>query len=673
VAEPARSAQGNSLCNAILSGLLLTVITFAAFSPLLGADFINFDDPIYVTENLRVQGGVTWELVRWAFSTTYFGFYYPLTWLSHALDCQLFGLWAGGHHLTSLLIHIANALLLFALFRKVTGAHWPSFFVAALFAVHPLHVESVAWISERKDVLSTFFLFLALLAYAGYARRPGLGRYLAVAAFFLLGLMAKSMIITAPFLMLLMDYWPLGRLRLLGDQERGQDVGGESEGASPRAVTRLWRLILEKIPLFMLSLVFVGVTFFAQKGLGAVGSPILFPLWTRLLNAVLSCAGYLAKMAVPVNMAIFYPYDLPSVTLIKTLPSALLIVLMTTLCWRLRFRRPYALAGWLWYLCALVPVIGILQVGSQSSADRYTYVASIGIFVAVTWAAASLSGDSLLGRILIPVGAGVLLVTCSGMAFAQAQTWHDSQSVFGHAVLVTRKNYLAHSLLGIALQEKGDLKGAVDNCQEAVRLAPGFSMAWGNLGNVFKEMGELKKSQACYYRVLKLDPTDIHAYTNLGLISELQGDLEGAEASYRKALKMAPLDDKIMVNLGRVLAQRGQAPEARARLTQATVLSPNFTRAWYYLGVLDGKEGAWTDAEKHLLRAVAVDPKAVGAQIKLAQALERSGKPVEAGRYYRSAFLLEPGNAEARDGMDRTGGGTAKGEIGPGINGEGSH
>jgi Flp pilus assembly protein TadD len=641
---------------AFLAGFLLVALSLAALSPLLTADFIGFDDPTYVTQNLRVQAGVTWETIRWAFTTTYFGFYYPITWLSHALDCQLFGLWGGGHHLTSLLIHSANALLLFALFRTSTGAHWPSFFVAALFAVHPLHVESVAWISERKDVLSTLFLFLALLAYVRFARRPGLGRYLIVALCFLLGLMAKSMIVTAPVLMLIFDYWPLGRLRLSGRKEAPQEAVERPGGAcSGERLTR-WGLLLEKAPLLSLSLLFTGVTLVAQQGQGAVNSLTVLPLWTRLLNAVLSYAGYLAKMAVPVNMAIFYPYSRSEMTILKALPSALLLLLVTTLCWRFRFKRPYMLAGWLWYLCALVPVIGILQVGSQSSADRYTYVASIGIFMGTVWAAASLAGKSSLGRILVPAAGGVLLVVYSVLAFAQARTWQDSQSVFGHALRVTRNNYLAHTLLGLALKEKGDMRGALNHCKEAVRLAPNFPMVWGNLGNLLLEGGRLKEAEDCYQSVIKLDPKDWRSYKNLGLASELQGDLKGAESQFRKALELAPLDDEILVNLGRVLDKQGEVIEARTRLTQATVISPKSTRAWYYLGVMDEKEGALADAEKHLLKAVAVDPQVAEVQIKLARVLERSGRPDEAGAYYRAAFLLEPGNAEARDGMVRTGG-----------------
>jgi tetratricopeptide (TPR) repeat protein len=633
----------------LVVGFLLAAATFAAFSPLLGADFISFDDPIYVTENARVQAGLTMDNVRWALTTTYFGFYYPLTWLSHMADCSLFGLWAGGHHLTSLLIHLANTLLLFGLLRRATGDFWPSALVAALFALHPLHVESVAWISERKDVLSTFFLMLALWAYVEYARRPGFPRYFVVMVLFFLGLASKSMIVTAPILMLIMDYWPLRRL---GVHREARREPGSGAGRAPSPAAAPWgKLVLEKVPLLALSLVFVGVTLVAQAS--AVGSLKVVPLWTRLLNAVLSYGGYLAKMAVPVNLAIFYPYYPHVLTPLKALPSFLLLVLVTALCWRLRSGRPYALAGWVWYLCALVPVIGILQVGSQSSADRYTYVPSIGIFIILAWAAADLAGKSFRIRALLTAGAVVFLLVLSGVTFVQARTWHDSQSAFSNAVKVTRDNYLAHTMLGMALQKEGDLRGAADQLKEAVRLAPDYVDAWGDLGNLFKTLGKLEAAAACFQRVMALSPGDDRACMNLGLVREAQGRLDEAERCYAQVWTRNPSVARYGIQLGRIQAQQGHDQEARRSFERAAALDPQLGKPRYYLGLLDLRAGQIQRAESNLRKAAALEPAGEMAPLKLGLLLEGQGRFGEAEAEYLETLNRDANQGEAWLGLAR--------------------
>lgn len=593
-----------------LAGLLIAVLSFAALSPLLSAGFVNFDDPVYVTQNAKVQEGLSWGNVKWALTTLYFGFYYPLTWISHMADCQLFGLWAGGHHLTSLLLHALCALALLLLLNAGTGALWRSFFVAALFAVHPLHVESAAWISERKDVLSTLFLFLSLLAYVAYARRPGVARYLGVFLLLLVGLLAKAMLVTAPLLMLLLDYWPLGRAR-------------ESGGADG---WKRWRgLVLEKLPLFGLCALFAALTLYAQAGVVAVGSLASFPPHVRVLNAIISYGLYVVRTVFPLRLAVFYPYYVQDVTLARTMPAALLLLAMTLICWNLRRSRPYALSGWLWFLMSLLPVIGILQAGSQSSADRYTYVASVGLFIVAVWGATEVSLSAPWMKRALVAGAAAVLLGLSVLSWFQAATWHDSVTLFGHAARVTERNYLAHTLLGTALQQRGDLSGAEKHLKQALAFAPDYVDAWGDLGNLFRSEGRLDEAAACYRRIIELLPGDGRAYNNLGLTLERQGRLPEAGAAFARASAISPRDAAFQVNYGRLLAQRGDAPGARARFEAARQLDPNLADAVYYLGVLNEHEGRTWEAEADYRRTLELDPGHEGARQKLAALLERKG------------------------------------------------
>jgi protein O-mannosyl-transferase len=646
--EPGASRARGDGRAVLLVAALLVVVTLATFSPLLQAGFTNFDDPVYVTENARVKAGVTLDNVRWAFGTTYFGFYYPLTWLSHMLDCQLFGLWGGGHHLTSLLLHLASALLLLGLLRRATGDLWPSALVAAFFAIHPLHVESVAWIAERKDVLSTLFLFLALWAYVEYAKRPGMVRYLAVVAPFLLGLMAKSMIVTAPFLMLLMDYWPLGRLRPWGSA--GEVPGSRAAGVAP--LRSLGRLILEKAPLFALSFAFAVVTVHTQKN--AISPLESIPLYTRLLNAGISFLGYLAKMVIPVDLAVFYPYVAADITLWRAVPAYLLLALATYLVWRWRANRPWVFMGWLWYLGVLLPVIGILQVGSQASADRYTYVSLIGIFVALAWSAAEIPLRTPGAMVTAGAAAACMVFGFAGASWFQANTWRDSVSVFDHAVRVTKGNYLAHTLLGTALQGKGDLRGAADHLKVAVQLAPDYVDAWGDLGSLFREMGKLKEAAACYERVLSLNPEDAKALGNLGLLRELRGEMAEAEVAFAAAVAYAPDVVAYRIGLGRIEAQMGKDEKARRSFTEAVRLDPSSGAAFFYLGLLDDKGGRAAEAETNYRKAIALSPDFPQSRIRLGKLLAAQGRNGEAGRLFQEALRLDPDNAEALDLLERS-------------------
>ncbi len=598
----------------LLAGSLLVLATAAVYGSLLGAGFVNFDDNAYITQNPRIQAGITWDNVCWAFTTTSLWFYYPLTLLSHMLDCQLFGLWAGGHHLTNLVLHAANSIMCFVLLRRSTRRYWPSLFAAALFALHPLHVESVAWISERKDVLSTFFLFLALLAYVEYATRPSLGRYTLAFVLLLSGLLAKAMLVTAPALMLLLDYWPLARTPMSSDAEH----------------RRTWReLVLEKLPFIALSIGFAAITLSAQAR-AALGSLASFPLAVRLMNAILSCAVYIGKTFVPVHLAVFYPYDVQDMTLIKAFAAASLLLSVTVLGVKLRRSYPFILTGWLWYLVSLLPVIGIIQAGSQSSADRYTYVASIGLFVMVTWGAASVPVRKAWVGVARAVTAGLVILTLSSVAWSQAATWHDSVTLFAHAARVTERNYLAHTLLGTALQERGDTEGAKAHLRQALAFAPDYVDAWGDLGNLLRGEGKLEEAAACYRRIIELSPGDGRAYNNLGLTLERQGRLTEAEAAFARAVALDSNYAAFRTNFGRLLAQRGDFGEARTQFEAAQHLDARSAAPAYYLGALEERAGRFKESEAAYRRAATLDPEWEAPRQKLA-ALElqsdRSGDP----------------------------------------------
>jgi len=561
-----------------LAAIGLALVTFALFSPLLGAHFINYDDQGYVTGNTHVLGGLTWSAIRWAWTHFYFGFYYPLTLMSHQLDCQLYGLWAGGHHLTNLLFHIGSALLLFAFFWKATRAYWRSLAVALLFAIHPLHVESVAWISERKDVLSTFFLMAMLVAYGAYARAPSFRRYLAVFGAFLLGLLSKSMIVTAPFLLLLLDYWPLRRFSL-----GGLAAEAPEEQASPSAPPRLdlhlgWRLVAEKLPLLGLSVLFSLLTFLAQSQAGAIGG---FPLRYRLINALSSYGAYLSKTLIPVNLALFYPMRLGLFRPGEAFLSAVLLVLVLWLGWRWRARAPYLLAGWLWYVGMLVPVIGIVEIGSIAMADRYTYVPLVGLFLIMAWGTADVLRTER-GRKLRPVifaAAGAWLVLLGGLTLRQAILWHDSLSIWGHTLAVTKLNAVAHTCYGDALAEAGHYRLAEEHLKRAITLWPTHSPAWEGLAFAAIRSGDLDLGERCLRQELALEPNAFNARVVLAQLLMKREKYADSENEWKLVLKSHPGYPEALSALNRIrklLKQKARAgrPPAATPVPQGEPPAP---------------------------------------------------------------------------------------------------
>ena len=572
--DPERQEATVSARRLWLAALALALVTFALYSPLLTAHFINYDDQGYVTDNPHVLHGLTWGGILWAWSHFYFGSYYPLTLMSHMLDCQLYGLWAGGHHLTNLLFHIGSTLLLFAFFWKTTRAFWRSFAVALLFAIHPLHVESVAWISERKDVLSSFFLMAMLLAYAGYVRAPSLRRYLAVYGAFLLGLLSKSMIVAAPCLLLLLDYWPLRRFSL-GGPGAGAPEEQEAPSAPPRLDLRLgWRLLAEKLPLFGLSALFSILTVLAQSHAGAIGG---FPMRLKIINALSSYGAYLSKTLIPLNLALFYPMRVGLFRPGEALLAAVLLVLVLWLGWHWRARAPYLLVGWLWYVGMLVPVIGIVEIGSMAMADRYTYVPLVGLFVIMAWGAADVL-QTERGRRLRPfilAAAGAWLVLLGGLTVRQATLWHDSLTIWGHTLAITKLNPVAHTCYGDALADAGYFHLAEKHLKRAITLWPTHAPAWDGLAFAAIRSGDLTLGERCLRQELALEPDALNARMVLARLLFKLKKYGESEAEWKLVLREKPSDPEAVAALEHIrqILKRNteEGPHPSAATTPAIV------------------------------------------------------------------------------------------------------
>ena len=556
----------------IAACLFLVLATLAVYGQVLNYQFVNYDDDLYITDNPTVQNGLTRDGLGLAFTSSYAGLWHPLTMLSHMLGCELFGLNPGGHHLINLLFHIANALLLFLWLQRTTQAMGPSFLVAALFALHPLHVESVAWVAERKDVLSTFFWLLTMWAYVWYVEAPRLGRYLLILLCFMLGLMSKPMLVTLPFVLLLLDYWPLNRWTLNGSAAVSHSR--VSQDAKARQGISIKRLAWEKAPLFALATLFSLVTFWAEKKIGAVQSLENVALTSRLANALVAYVTYLGKMIWPTRLAVFYP--LPgAIPLWQWLGAGLTLAFLSLLIIRQCRRRPYLLVGWLWYLGTLVPVIGLVQVGGQALADRYTYVPLIGLFILVAYGMAGLGPKWRPARYLLPVGAAMILAALMICTWIQVQYWRDSASLFAHALQVTKDNALAHDSLGIVLLSQGQVDQAIDHFDEAVRLNPNYAKGHYNLGNALLARGEVNQAVAHYERALQIRPNYAKAHNSLGLALLSQGKMDEAIVHCEEALRLQPNYVGALNNLGLAFLSQGKMDQAVAQFEKVLRFRPN--------------------------------------------------------------------------------------------------
>lgn len=659
-------------------GVALAIGTWAIYGPVIGFEFVGWDDDLYVGEGLPVHDGLTLEGAAWAFRSGHAANWHPLTWLSHMLDFELYGEHPGGHHATSALLHLLNALLMFGALRAVTGAVWRSALVAALFAWHPLHVESVAWVAERKDVLSTAFALTTIWAYGEYARREQRGLLLLTATLFAFGLMAKPMLVTLPFVLLLLDAWPLGRVQGL--------PAVANAGLRQRPVRQL---LVEKLPLFALSVASCVVTVIVQREGGAVSSLERVPLGLRLANAVAAYAHYLSKTIWPSDLTLLYPHPYIEGSGGVPLPgwqvaeAALLLLAITGLVWV--SRRGYAWVGWLWFLGTLVPVIGLLQVGGQAMAERYTYVPAIGLFIVFAWGAQELVARLGDRTRWAPACAGViavgLLLACIQASRAQTMHWRDSVALFTHAIEVNPRNRsilfnLGNELkrrgqtqeavalyrralavnpadvksrnnLGLALAALGDREAALAQYQRAIEISPDFAESRANLANELRDQGRLEEAISHYRRALSDKPELAQVHNSLGIALRAQGEAEEAEAHYRQALALDPRYAEAHTNLGLVLQARGDHEAALRHHRAALELDPELVAALNNLALVLVATGDLQGAVGHYREALRLAPGLVKVRVNLARALEAQGNRAEAAREYQRVLELDPENAEA--------------------------
>jgi tetratricopeptide (TPR) repeat protein len=673
VAPGWRAFWMRNACSPGLISLLLALVTLAVFWPVAKNDFVNYDDGAYVEKNPTVQAGLTWASVKWAFTTDYSCNWHPLTWLSHMLDCELFGLHATGHHLVNVLFHLVNVVLLFQLLFRTTRAFWQSALVAALFAWHPLRVESVAWVAERKDVLSAFFFLLTLWAYGRYAefkiqnskfkRRP-MGWYSAALFFFALGLMSKPMLVTLPFVLLLLDYWPLGRVS-----------GSEFRLSSGR------KLLLEKLPFLALSVASSVITYRVQQGGGAV--VIDLSPGGHIANALVSYVRYLGKMFWPLNLAVFYPHPVhwPVLTV---LASALLLILVSAVALQQWRRRPYLAVGWFWYLGMLVPVIGLVQVGLQSMADRYTYLPMIGFWILLIWGA----GDfftSRAGRPVAVAAAMVWLAACAFLCRQQIRHWRNSGTLFEHAAQVTVGNYLAYNNLGNYQYAQGKLEEAMADYRKAIACNSAFEDPLNNLAlvlyrqqkypeaityfkaalrarpdrvevhhslaEVLRETGVFEEAAEHYRFVLERQPDNAAAHNSLGTVLVKQGRLDEATAQFREAVRCATNAPTARLNLALALVDQHRFDQAIPEYLEYLRLKPDDFRAQKGLADLLTRQGRLEEAIGHYTEVVRSKADYAEAHCNLGMALARAGRLDEGAAQCREAVKLKPDLADARNNL----------------------
>jgi Flp pilus assembly protein TadD len=578
--------------------IVLAAVTFFAYWQALRNPFVALDDGYYVTDNVRVQQGLTFENIKWAFTTNMASNWHPLTWISHMIDVDLFGMDPRGHHLTSLVLHAANSFLVFVFLRRATGMRLRSFVVAALFAVHPLHVESVAWVAERKDVLSGLFGLSALIAYTWHARGPSLPRYLLVALVLALGLMSKPMLVTLPCVMLLLDYWPLRRF-------------GEQDWRGP--VHAVW-LFLEKVPLFLLAALSSVVTFVVQREGGAVYSLHGLPLYVRLENVPVAYVKYIAKTLCPVNLSAFYPLSLEGIPLTRVMAAAVCLVALTAGALWLGRRYPYCVTGWFWFMGMLTPVIGILQFGNQAMADRYMYLPIAGLFIVIVWGIPDVLSQWRHRAPVLATLAVSAVAACVPLTVNQISYWRDTMTLWERSAQITESNRLAHYNLGCGYLDLKDYGRAAEHFIAALRAAP----------------------------------NDVESMTNLGVALSAQGRYDEAIPIYHTALTIKPDHVNAQINLGVALMNKGEYEQAAMWLSDALHLDPNNPDIHFNLGLTRFKQERYQEAVTCYLAALRLKPDHIDAAYCLGLALMREGRASEAADVFSKVLALQPNHALAR-------------------------
>lgn len=614
---------------ATIVSICLAIAVFAVFAPVSGYDFVDYDDDRYISENPHIQDGLSSDGVGWAFSTgltsEYKGeMWLPLTYVSHMLVIDAFGLDPSAHHLANLALHILNTLLLFWILKRMTGTLWRSAAVAALFGLHPLHVEAVAWVTERKYLLSTTFWMLSLWAYARYAERPCPGRYWPPILLFLLALMAKPTVVMLPLALLLLDYWPLRRL---------------DRGAA--------RLVIEKLPFFGLALVFGLIVYWSQRG----GGVQAIPFGDRIENAVVSYAAYLGKTVWPSGLAVFYPHPKGALPMWQSLGAALLAAGIAFGALLSRRERPYLTAGWLWHLATLGPLLGLLQVGAQARADRFVYVADIGLFIAAVWGVESLATRWRVRRATLAACAAAALAALAITTARQVTHWKDSVSLFERALAVTSGNFLAHHNLGVALEKRGDLRRALAHYRKAVAIKPDYAEAHNNVGHLLDRAGRRRQAMAHYKQALRVRPDFPQAHNNLA-VDLYEADRSGeALAHLEAALKEDPAYADAHNNMGLVLAGLGELERAVSHYMTAVRLDPDLASAHNNLGNALSSAGRLDTAMAHYSEALRLKPELVETHNNLANLLCRQGRTDQALTHYGHALRLRPDSPEIHNNI----------------------
>jgi tetratricopeptide (TPR) repeat protein len=630
--------------------IFLAATVWLVFGQTLGHEFVNFDDDLCVYDNPVVQKGLTWEGFRWALTYGQIGHWHPLTWLSHMLDCQLYGLRPGGHHLTNLLLHGAAAILLFLVLRRMTGFLWRSAFVAAVFAIHPLRAESVAWVAERKDVLSAFFFMLTLGAYVRYVQRrskvegressAGSGSlaldprrstldYCLVVLCFALGLLSKNMLMTMPFVLLLLDYWPLNRL----------------SGFTPQV---LLRGVAEKIPLFILTIGSCVATALVPEKVTA--DKLSFGL--RMENAVVSYVTYLWQMIHPSGLACLYPNPTNYLPFWQAAGALMLLLAISGAVWAFRKTHPWLVVGWLWYLGMMIPVIGIVQISVYTThADRYTYLPQIGLYLLLTWTAADLCAGWRHRRVVLGGLATVILVALIFCARTQTMYWRNSELLWTHTLACTSDNYVAHDNLGNTLLQQNKVDEAITHFQEALQIKPDYAQAWYNLGNALLQKGQVDEAITHFQKALQIKPDYAGAYNNLGYALLQKGQGDEAIAHFQEALQIKPDYAQARYNLGYALLQKGQGDEAIAYFQEALQIKPDYAEAWYNLGYALFQKGQVDEAIAHYQKALQIKPDDAEAHNNLGNALLQKGQVDEAIAHYQKALQIKPDDAEAHNNL----------------------
>ncbi|MGB8226155.1 MAG: tetratricopeptide repeat protein [Sedimentisphaerales bacterium] len=610
---------------------VLAVITIIAYEPLRHNGFVGYDDDEYVLDCPQVRQGLTLETLKWAFAEPHFHNWHPITTLNYLIEYEFFGINAFGYHLTSLLLHIINSLLMLMILKKMTGAFWPSVFAAAVFAVHPLQVESVAWVAEQKNVISGLFWLLTIAAYIRYAEKPAAGRYIVLLLVYGLCLMTKAIVVVVPFVLLLLDFWPL------------------------RRITRntMGRIIIEKIPLLISAVLLIVVTTLAQKSGGAIKTMPYFAFQYRLENAIVSYARYPVMMVYPVNLAVFYPHPGPKIALWQPLLAMLTLAVITGLVFYFGRQRRYLITGWLWYVGTLVPVIGLIQLGGQAMADRYMYLPMVGLLIIIAELLSEAAQKWRNSRYVLFVISGVIFIVLIIVTRNQVRYWKDDFTLFGHAIDVTKNNENMHYNIGHAYQQKGQFEKAMEHYKEALRIEPGDLQAMNNLGVLLLSQKKTDEALKIFEKAVQLNSRYIDSINNLGLALREKGRVKEAMEKWQQVLDLEPMQPEAHYNIGVTMLRNGGYSQAVEHLRKALEKKRNWVEVYNYLGTAYMAIGQFKAAMDSYNEAIKLKPNDINIESNIALTLAKLGKTEEANQIWQRILARDPENFKAHYGLGR--------------------